>query len=117
MSALLLLVSLPALYWPQDISSAPALRQAGIERVCAPPPSAASWRGAGFSVTPMASADFLARMALAAPGIGDRADRASATRSPWLNANGWRFLREKGRLYVYDLPAGKAALAAAEAYA
>jgi len=32
-------------------------------------------------------------------------------------ANGWRFMRHPGRKYVYDVPAGKAALAAAEAFA
>jgi hypothetical protein len=116
-SALLLLVSLPALYWPQDVASAPALRQAGIERLQVPPGSAAAWREAGFSVTPMGPAELAARATLAAPGIAERVDRASATRSPWLTVNGWRFLREKGRHYAYDLPAGKAALAAAEAFA
>jgi hypothetical protein len=116
-SALLLLLSLPGLYWPQELASAPALRQAGIERLSVPPGSAAAWREAGFSVTPMGPAELASRTALAAPGIAGRVDRASATRSPWLTANGWRFLREKGRLYAYDLPAGKAALAAAEAFA
>jgi hypothetical protein len=117
-SLLLLLVSLPGLYWPQELASAPALRQAGIERLYVPPGAAAAWREAGFSVTPLGPAELAARAALAAPGIaGGRPDRASATRSPWLTANGWQFLREKGRPYAYDLPAGKAALAAAEAFA
>ncbi len=117
MSALLLLLSLPGLYWPQELATAPALRQARIERLLVPPGSAAAWREAGFSVTTMGPAELASRTALAAPGIAGRVDRASATRSPWLTANGWRFLREKGRLYAYDLPAGKAALAAAEAFA
>lgn len=117
MSALLLLLSLPGLYWPQEIASAPALRQAGIERLYVSPGSVEAWRGAGFSVTPMGPAELASRTALAAPGIAGRVDRASATRSPWLTANGWRFLRAKGRTYAYDLPAGKAALAAAEAFA
>jgi hypothetical protein len=116
-SALLLLLALPALYWPQDVASAPALRAAGIERISVPAASADAWRGAGFSVTPIGPAELAARTALAAPGIAARADRASATRSPWLTANGWRFLRDKGRSYAYELPAGKAALAAAEAFA
>jgi len=42
---------------------------------------------------------------------------ASPTRSPWVFANGWRFLRKPGGKYLYDLPAGRAALAAAEAFA
>src|SRR5262249_13063212 len=42
---------------------------------------------------------------------------ASPTRAPWIVASGWRFMRNPGRKYVYDVPAGKAALAAAEAFA
>jgi hypothetical protein len=44
-------------------------------------------------------------------------DVASATRAPWIVANGWRFLRNPGGKYLYELPAGKAALGLAEAYA
>jgi len=44
-------------------------------------------------------------------------DVASATRVPWLDANGWRFDREPARAFFYDAPAGSAALAAAEAFA
>jgi len=51
------------------------------------------------------------------PGIGQRSGVASPTRAPWLNANGWRFARKPAGKYVYNVPAGKAALAAAEAYA
>jgi hypothetical protein len=44
--------------------------------------------------------------------------RASATRSPWLDANGWRFLRSPSGRFRYDaVPAGRGALAIAEAYA
>src|SRR4029077_17911070 len=46
-----------------------------------------------------------------------RAGLASPTRSPWIVANGWRFVRPPGTKYAYDVPAGKAALAAAEAFA
>ena len=49
------------------------------------------------------------------PGIESRADRVSSTRSPWVNANGWRFVQSPAGRYVYELPAGSAALAAAEA--
>ena len=41
----------------------------------------------------------------------------SATRSPWIVASGWRFTRHPGTKYVYNVPAGKAALAAAEVFA
>ena len=42
---------------------------------------------------------------------------ASASVRPWVNANGWRFLRKPDDRYWGDVPAGRAALAAAEAFA
>ncbi len=117
MSGLVLLLALPALYWPQGVESAPALRQAGIERLCVPPESAEAWRQAGFTVTAVSPVDLVAREKLSPPGIAGRADVASPTRSPWVFASGWRFLRNPAGRYFYDLPAGKAALAAAEAFA
>ena len=42
---------------------------------------------------------------------------ASPTRAPWIAANGWRIVRSPGAKFVYDVPSGKAALAAAEAFA
>src|SRR5262249_17673532 len=54
---------------------------------------------------------------LPVPGITPRAGVASPTRSPWIVANGWRFLRQPTGKFAYELPAGKAALAAAEAFA
>jgi len=54
------------------------------------------------------------------PGVkfGTRnAGTASATRAPWVDSNGWRFLRNPGGKYLYEAPKGTAALAAAEAFA
>ena len=116
MSLLLWLAALPCLYWAQGLETAPSLKSAGIERVCVPPERAEAWRSAGFSAVPLGEGDLAVRDPLLAPGIRVRADRASATRSPWVDANGWRFLRDPAGQYVYDLPAGRAALAAAEAY-
>ena len=62
-------------------------------------------------------ADLEGRERLPAPGLLGGARVASPTRSPWIVANGWRFLRRAGGRYACDLPAGKAALAAAEAFA
>src|SRR5688572_22178192 len=58
-----------------------------------------------------------ARELLPVPGIVASAGVASPTRSPWIVANGWRFLRQPAAKFRYDLPAGKAALAAAEKHA
>jgi hypothetical protein len=81
------------------------------------PDQAEAWRKAGFTPVPVTDTDLALRETVAAPGIRARADRASATRSPWVFTNGSRFLRDPAGKFVYDLPAGKAALAAAEAYA
>ncbi len=51
------------------------------------------------------------------PRVQYRMNEASATRSPWIDANGWRILRAPGKRYYYDVPANAAALAAAEGYA
>jgi len=116
MSLLLWLAALPCLYWTQGVDSAPTLKAAGIERLCVPPERAEAWRTAGFTAAPITEGDLAVRDPLLAPGIKARADRASATRSPWVDANGWRFLRAPTGQFVYELPAGRAALAAAEAY-
>jgi hypothetical protein len=57
------------------------------------------------------------REALLTPGVTARPGIASPTRIPWIAANGWRFVRHPERKYVYEVPAGKATLAAAEAFA
>jgi hypothetical protein len=113
----LVLAPLAALYWPQGIESAPSLKQAGIERLCVAPDQVNAWRRAGFSATPLSGPELASLEKLPTPGILARADLASATRSPWIFANGWRFLRNRPGRYLYDLPPGKAPLAAAEASA
>ena len=117
MTLLLWLAALPCLYWTQGVESAPALKKAAIERLCVAPDQADAWHKAGFTAVPVSDTDLALRETVAAPGIRARADRASATRSPWVFTNGSRFLRDPAGKFVYDLPAGKAALAAAEAYA
>jgi hypothetical protein len=112
-----LAAALPCLYWTQGIESAASLKTAGIERLCVPPDQAEPWRKAGFTAVPLGDTDMALREVLPTPGIRMRANRASSTRSPWVDANGWRFQRNPAGQYLYDLPAGKAALAAAEAYA
>jgi len=117
MTLLLFLATLPSLYWAQPVETAPALRQAGIERLCVPAPAATAWREAGFTVVPFEDKDRTERARLQAPGLRSRADVASASVRPWVNANGWRFLRKPGDRYWGDVPAGRTALAAAEAFA
>jgi hypothetical protein len=51
------------------------------------------------------------------PGVQYRPNEASATTSPWIDANGWRVLRNPEKRFLYDVTGNAAALAAAEAFA
>ena len=93
-----LALSLPCVYAGQGADRRAALESAGITRLCT-------------------EADLAQREPLPAPGTAPRAGLASPTRSPWIVASGWRFMRRPATKYGYRLPAGKAALAAAEVVA
>jgi hypothetical protein len=57
------------------------------------------------------------REKLLVPKLASRAANvASATRRPWIDANGWRITRKPTGQFYYDVPAGKAGLAMAEAF-
>jgi hypothetical protein len=94
----LLAAALPCVYTTSDAGTRASLETAGVERICA-------------------DSDLTGRDALSVPGTVARAGVASPTRAPWIAANGWRFMRNPGAKYLYEVPAGKAALAAAEAFA
>jgi len=117
MTALLLALSLPCVYWTQGVESRAMLDLAAINRICVAPERADSWRAAGFTAIPLTEAELASRESLPSPGITPRAGLASPTRTPWIVASGWRFTRHPGTKYVYNVPAGKAALAAAEVFA
>jgi hypothetical protein len=51
------------------------------------------------------------------PRVNYRFDQASASRAPWLDSNGWRFLRQPQGRFYYETTGPQAALAAAEAFA
>jgi hypothetical protein len=53
---------------------------------------------------------------LNAPQVEYHITQASATNSPWIDANGWRILRASGRTFVYRVKGEAAALAAAESF-
>jgi hypothetical protein len=94
MRAWLLLLALPCAYWVQAIEHT----------------------GKVAIVTTIADAE-RSREALPTPGITARAGVASPTRAPWIVANGWRFMRDPAGKFMYEVPAGKGVLAAAEAAA
>ena len=100
MTKLLLLASLPCVYLAQGAESRASLAAAGIKQICV-----------------ATEADLASRERLPVPGTTARAGLASPTRSPWIVASGWRFMRNPAATYAYTVPAGKAALAAAEAFA
>ena len=92
----LLLPLLAALAWPQAVESRLKIH---------------------FTTAAISEAQLASREALPTPGIVSRAGVASPTRSPWIDANGWRITRKPAAKYRYDLAPGKAILAAAEAFA
>jgi hypothetical protein len=111
----LLAVALPGLYWDQGPETAGALQSAGIEQIFVPAARQDAWRGqAGLEVQ---TADLQQTTKLAEPGVQFRMNRASATRSPWITANGWEMLRSPEALFYYDVKGPGGALAAAEAFA
>jgi hypothetical protein len=108
---------LPYIYWPYGIETAEAVKRAGIKQISVPPEEAEAWRAAGFSIIPIAYLKIEQREKLLVPGIVRRANIASPTGRPWIDANGWRFMRNPVGKFYYELPPGKGALAAAEAFA
>ncbi len=110
----LLAVLLPTLYSDRPADTADALRKAGIERLYVPAGQEQAWRKQGFPATAFDRAH--AGQAVA-PTVEYHMDVASASRIPWVDANGWRFEREPGRTFFYDASPESAALAAAEAFA
>ena len=107
-----LLAALPCLLWTQAVENRPFDSVRGGSAGVAQDRSKVR-----FSTSALSDADLTSREALPAPGVTARAGVASPTRAPWIVANGWRFARQPEAKYRYELPAGKAVLAAAEAFA
>jgi hypothetical protein len=107
----------PCVYWTQGVESRSTLDSAGVKHICVAADQVEAWRALGFSAAPITPSELSSREALPVPGITARAGVASPTRSPWIVANGWRFARTPSAKYAYNLPAAKAALAAAEVFA
>src|ERR1700687_2174883 len=109
---LLLLAALPGLFWDGAADTAPALRDAGIKQILVPAARLAEWKSApGISA---AAADLQGAVKLLAPTVNYRIDQASASRAPWLDSNGWRFLRQPNGRFYSEVTGTQSALAAAE---
>jgi len=111
---LLLAAALPALFWEGAPDTAATLREAGIREIVVAAPRLDAWKSVtGISVK---AGDPQGAVKLLTPTVNYRIDQASASRSPWLDSNGWRFLRNPQGHFYYDAPGKPAALAAAEAF-
>ena len=116
MKLFLILLSLPLLYWQQGTETAPQLKQAGITQIAVAPEKFDDWRKTDLAITKLSDLEINGRTRLLVPGIQRRINVASPTRAPWIDANGWRLIRKPSLQYFYDVPAGRASLAAAEAF-
>jgi hypothetical protein len=111
---LLLLAALPTLFWDGAADTAPALRDAGIHQILVPAARLSAWKDATGIVAE--AAELEGAVKVMAPLVNYRMDEASATRAPWVVANGWRFIRRPQGRFYYDVTGKQAALAAAEAF-
>jgi hypothetical protein len=78
--------------------------------------TASSLVDAGLAAALPAASELAAFEEVPDPGVRFRPSVARATNVPWIDSNGWRFKRGIQRAYYSRLPAGSAALAAAEAF-
>ena len=114
MILLVLAAAVPGLLWDAPPDTAPALRDAGITSIQVPAAQYNAWKdAAGLAVSP---ADLRKVAKALPPSVQYRANEASATRTPWLVSNGWRFLRNPAGSFLYDVHGAQSALAAAEAF-
>ena len=110
----LLASALPVLFWAGANTTIPRLRQAGLTEIAVPPNSAEAWKSAEGIKVDVVELDKTVK--LPAPSVDYRMNQASASRVPWVNSNGWRFMRQPGATFSYDVKGEAAALAAAEAF-
>jgi hypothetical protein len=113
-SSWLLAAALPIIWWTGEPQTAPRLREAGLSTFCVDATSAAEWK----KIEPRAQpCSVEGRQRLVTPGVDLKINVASATRSPWINKNAWRFRRDSATGYFYENPGRSCAPALAEAFA
>jgi hypothetical protein len=106
---------LPSLFWDKGPETINLLHQAQISHISTSPAMAESWKTVpGISVDIV---DPKQLIRVLTPAAIFHAEEASATRAPWVNSNGWKFLRQPEGRFYYEAPGAAAApLAAAEAF-
>ncbi|HSM78391.1 MAG TPA: hypothetical protein VLT57_12215, partial [Bryobacteraceae bacterium] len=88
---LLLAVALPSLFWEGGAETAPLLKEAHISHIAVPAARAGAWsQVAGITAE---TADPARSIKVMTPAVNYRVDEASASTAPWIDSNGWRFLR------------------------
>jgi len=108
----------PLIYWTGGVSTVEEVRKAGVVELAVPAAEVAAWQKSGLRIHGVGETDLANHRPVAVPKLAGRGNVASATRRPWIDANGWVFTKYPAGKFIYDeLPAGKAGLAAAEAYA
>jgi hypothetical protein len=63
----------------------------GVTQFYIAPEQVEALKALGVTASPVAADSLAGREALLVPGVAPRAGVASPTRSPWVNANGWRY--------------------------
>ena len=117
MTAMLFAAILPVLFWDRGTDTISVLQEAGIRCIAVPPDAAEEWKSTGFCFRPMPLQEV---EKLPVPGVRMRtrgAGTASATVAPWVDSNGWRFQFRPTAKFLYEVPPGRALLAAAEGFA
>lgn len=111
---LLALAVLPGFLWDGPPSTAPLLKEAGVASVQVPAARFKAWKH--ITEPQVQSVDLRDAVKLPPPSVQYRINIASATNSPWLVQNGWRFLRNPQGRFLYETQGARSALAAAEAF-
>jgi hypothetical protein len=111
---LLVAAALPALLWDEPPATVSQLTEAGITQVQVPAARYKEWQG--VTEVSVEAADLRNAVTLEAPSVEYHPDQASATSLPWLDSNGWQFLRNPPGQFIYTTRGTQAAIAAAEAF-
>ena len=114
MSVLAAALLLPLLFWDKGPESAGVLNKAHVSHIAVPGSAVEAWKK-----VPAISVEVLDPKQLIhvlTPSVRFDSEEASATRAPWVNSNGWRFLRQPDGNFYYEARGTTAALAAAEAF-
>jgi hypothetical protein len=114
LSLLITALLLPSLFWDKGPETVNLLHQAQIGHIAVPASMADAWNAVpGISVDIV---DIKQLIRVLTPSVVFRADEASPTSAPWVNSNGWRFLRQPDGHFYYEAPGAAAPLAAGEAF-